>query len=167
MLSMAGYAVASYIMNSKDRHNGNLLIDNKGHIVHIDFGFILEISPGGNLGFETASFKLSHDMVPLIDPSGNLSSDTYKHFEDLVVKGFITAREHMQEIVSLFELQGSSGLPCFQRGRPITHMKQRFMPNLTDAQAASKIKKRVRDSYDKWSTGFYDVVQYVQQGIHF
>lgn len=59
----AGYAVASFLLQSKDRHNGNLLIDGAGRIVHIDFGFILEISPGGNLGFENAGFKMSHEMV--------------------------------------------------------------------------------------------------------
>ena len=44
------------------------MIDNEGHLVHIDFGFILGISPGKNLGVEAASFKLNHEMTMLVDP---------------------------------------------------------------------------------------------------
>lgn len=39
--SLAGYSVFCYIFNVKDRHNGNIMLTRFGHILHIDFGFMM------------------------------------------------------------------------------------------------------------------------------
>ena len=48
MESLAGYSILTYIMQVKDRHNGNILLHDDGHLIHIDFNFMLSTSPGGS-----------------------------------------------------------------------------------------------------------------------
>ncbi|KAL3538950.1 hypothetical protein ACH5RR_002316 [Cinchona calisaya] len=165
IISSAGYAVASLLLQPKDRHNGNLLFDNVGSLVHIDFGFILETSPGGNMRFESAHFKLSHEMTQLIDPSGSMKSDTWYQFVSLCVKGYLAARRYMDGILNTVLLMLDSGLPCFSRGDPIGNLRKRLHPEMSEREAANFMIRTCTDAYNKWTTSGYDLIQYLQQGI--
>ncbi|XP_043723692.1 phosphatidylinositol 4-kinase alpha 1-like isoform X2 [Telopea speciosissima] len=165
IISSAGYAVASLLLQPKDRHNGNLLFDNVGRLVHIDFGFILETSPGGNMRFESAHFKLSHEMTQLLDPSGVMKSETWQHFVSLCVKGYLAARRHMNGIINTVLMMVDSGLPCFSRGDPIGNLRKRLHPEMSEREAANFMIKTCVDAYNKWTTAGYDLIQYLQQGI--
>lgn len=82
--SLAAYSMISYVLQLKDRHNGNVLIDSEGHIIHIDFGFMLSNSPG-SVGFEAAPFKLTHEYVQVL---GGLGSPDYEDFKLLCKQAF-------------------------------------------------------------------------------
>lgn len=75
--SLAGYSLVCFILQIKDRHNGNIMIDNDGHILHIDFGFMLTNAPGKGLNFEKAPFKLTDEFVNVMN---GLESKYFKIF---------------------------------------------------------------------------------------
>lgn len=64
--SLAAYSLVCYILQIKDRHNQNILLDKDGHVVHIDFGFLLTNSPGNGLKFEDVPFKLTNEFVKVM-----------------------------------------------------------------------------------------------------
>lgn len=65
----------------KDRHNGNLLVDDEGHLIHIDFGFMLGIAPGG-INFEAAPFKLTREFLEIMDSnSEGKASEAFDYFK--------------------------------------------------------------------------------------
>src|SRR3546814_3467027 len=109
--SLACYAIVCYLLAIKDRHNGNLLFDSEGHIIHIDFGFLLGISPGGNLGFETAAFKLTNEMMDIL--GGSTESEAFQMFVEMTIRGFLAARQLLEPVMVLITAQADSGLPCF------------------------------------------------------
>ena len=75
-----------YILQIKDRHNENILIDIEGHLLHIDFGFLLSNAPGKGLQFETAPFKLTQEML---DVMGGPNSDKFRDFRRRMAQGFL------------------------------------------------------------------------------
>ena len=124
--------MACYILWVKDRHNGNL--------IHIDFGFLLGTSPGGNLGFETAAFKFSDEMYLLM--GGSTQAYPFREFLDLTVEAFLCIRKYWKEICDVVNCMSDSGLPCFLPDT-LVKLKQRLTPDLSELQAAQGMQARV------------------------
>jgi len=161
--SCAAYCIVSYLIQVKDRHNGNILLDNEGHIIHIDYGFILSCSPK-NLGFENSPFKLTPEFVEVM---GGPGGDMFEYFKILILQGLIAARKHQDKFTSLVDIiRAGSQLPCFSNSSStVQAMKNRFHLNLTEEQLHSLVDTMVDQSIHSLTTKLYDNFQYFTNGI--
>lgn len=189
--SMAAYSVITYLLQFKDRHNGNIMIDDAGHIIHIDFGFCFDIAPGG-VRFERAPFKLTSEMVAVmsgtphahahvpVNPSGGggtgiplpggggshgpTTTQPYRWFESLVVKAFLASRAYSSRLTHIVALMLDSGLPCFKPDT-LKNFQDRFVLDKSEREAAEFMREMVKKSYMNVSTKGYDQFQLLTNGI--
>lgn len=159
--SMAAYSVISFLLQFKDRHNGNIMIDDAGHIIHIDFGFCFDIAPGG-VRFERAPFKLTGEMIAVM--GGSQTSQAFRWFEELTVKAFLASRQHCNHLCHVVEVMLDSGLPCF-KPETIQNFRDRFALEKTEREAADYMRELIRKSASSYSTTGYDRFQLMTNGI--
>ncbi|KAI6715924.1 phosphatidylinositol 3 [Diplocarpon mali] len=164
--SLAAYSIISYVLQLKDRHNGNVLVDNEGHIIHIDFGFMLSNSPG-SVGFEAAPFKLTQDYVDVL---GGVGSPAFDEYKKLCKQAFQALRRSADNIIELVNMMGrESKMPCFSYGvlQATNSLRQRFQLQLSAEEAEQFVETDlIGKSLGSYYTRLYDTFQYRTQGIY-
>ena len=163
--SLAAYSLICYYLKIKDRHNGNILIDMYGNIIHIDFGFILGISPG-SINFENAPFKLTKEYVEIM---GGFDSLYYQMYKDLMVKGMIISKKYVDNIINIAEIMSKgSKMPCFFKKNKddiFQKFRERFHENKKDEEFIKIVDDMINTSYDNFRTNQYDNFQKLTNGI--
>jgi len=168
--SMAAYAVVCFLLQVKDRHDGNVLLDREGHIIHIDYGFMFTNSPG-QINFERAPFKLTQELVEVM---GGRHSVVFMHFRELCVQGFLHARRSQSKILLLVEMMASGlgrelGLPCFSKGpaETVSLLRRNFLPGQSEEECVSYVHSLIDQSFDNWTTRQYDNYQRISKGVSY
>ena len=164
--SLAGYSILTYIMQVKDRHNGNILLHDDGHLIHIDFNFMLSTSPGG-INFESSPFKLTREYLEVMDSDDTgIASEAFNYYKVLCIQGYLAVRKHAERIIMLVEMMSASGCPCFKAGpRVLNNLRKRFNLGATEEQCVEIMLSMISDSMDAWCTRQYDFYQRVLNGI--
>ena len=98
--SLAGASLLCYALDVKDRHNGNIMLDRAGRLVHIDFGYMLGRTPGG-LNFEDAPFKLPDEYVRVL---GGVGSDAWVAFSTALAGGLHALAADLHELQTTLAL---------------------------------------------------------------
>ncbi|RLN63692.1 hypothetical protein BBP00_00003953 [Phytophthora kernoviae] len=164
--SLAAYSIVCYVFQIKDRHNGNILLDTDGHVIHIDFGFLLTNSPGSNWNFERAPFKLTDEFVELM---GGPRSSTFRYFRSLCIRAYLALRRNMDQIVLLVEMMlvGNDDLPCFAGGKKavIEGLRARLKPGARTSTCQVFVNQLIDQSINNWRTRWYDKYQRACLGI--
>lgn len=149
--SLVGYSLASYLLQIKDRHNGNIMIDSFGHIIHVDFGFIFGKYPG-ILYLENAPFKFSAEYLELID---------LEQFKNIFVRGFKILRKHREKLTRLVEVMEDTGY-CdkFTFSAFLDRLRMGDSEREVEAYCHGLIAKSIKNM----GTMFYDQIQYLSNG---
>ena len=164
--SLAAYSLVCYFLEIRDRHNGNILIDINGNLMHIDFGFILGIGPGGKT-FEQAPFKLTEEYVEILD---GIDSDIFEYFKSMLFVGFVEIRKHFETLWQIIEItyRGNNDLPCF-KDRNIEDIKKFFMSKFKfdelELNLHGFVDPLIEESYANGRTSQYDTFQSLTNGI--
>ena len=163
--SLAAYSLICYYLQIKDRHNGNIMIDIEGNLIHIDYGFILGISPG-NLNFESAPFKLTQEYIDIMDGE---DSEMFVLYKSLMVKGMIESKKHVESFVNLIEIMAKgSVMPCFENKNIkdiIYKFRQRFYVDKKEEDFIRIVDDLVCSSKNNFWTRKYDYFQKLTNGI--
>lgn len=151
LYSLVGYSLASYILQLKDRHNGNILIDGFGHIIHVDLGFTFGMHPG-IISVENAPFKFSSEYLELVDD---------QEFKALFISGFKALRRHKEKLSRLVEIMQDSGY--FEKSA-----LEQFLDRLrlldSDDEIGLFCLSLIDKSIRNMRTMFYDQFQYLSNG---
>ena len=103
--SLAISCCISYLLGLGDRHLDNIMINKKGQIFHIDYGYLLE-NPKTHI-FGSPNIRITQGMVDFL---GGIHGNYYKEFNNYLIYVYDIMRLYKNIIVDYYEIMGSQQL---------------------------------------------------------
>lgn len=139
--SCAGYCVITYLLGVGDRHLDNLLLSDAGHLIHVDFGYILGRDPK----LFPPPMKLNKEMV---EAMGGTGSPEYQKFREHCYNAFLILRRSANIILSLFSLMLDTGVPdiALEPDKTVQKVKDKFCLDFNEEEAVKHVQSLIDES---------------------
>jgi len=142
------------------------MLDSEGHLVHIDFGFILSRT----VKIEKAPFKLTEEYIDLL---GGLESKGFSQYVTLFIEGFLAIRRNYEKILLLVEMTinsqslGTQICPCLNEENQdvLIELRKRFKLGRSETFIRKYVSELIAEAKDSWRTDVYTTYQRIMNNI--
>jgi hypothetical protein len=156
MKSLAYWTIITYLFGIGDRHLENIMITNDGVLFHIDFSFIL----GQEAKILVPYIRMSEELIEVMGGRDG----KYGEFKSLCSKIFMSLRKYYIQFSELFLLLLSFHIPIEYLNLKQSYIENqiitRFLPGLSDKEAAHIIDDLIENSCDTFGQKMSDYLHY-------
>lgn len=147
--SLAISSCLSYILGLGDRHLDNIMINKKGQIFHIDYGYLME-NPITNI-FGAPVIRVTSEMIDFL---GGQNSVFYGQFKEYVIKVFDILRLYGNIILNYYYILGHENIINWEDFRK--KITNRFLTGLSCKDVEISLIKEIEMSTNSYSAYFMD-----------
>lgn len=161
--SCGSNALLTYMLGIGDRNLHNLLLKQNGHIINIDFSYIL----GDDPKFNTTEMSISKGMVDML---GGKNSEGFVSLQQFCSDGFKAIRLHSSFwfIILMYMANSKPSMLPYTNAKEYicTFHQERLMHNYTDEECSIRIREIVeKSSSSSWTQMFSDYSHSVSTSI--
>jgi phosphatidylinositol 3-kinase len=155
-ISMATSCCITYLLGLGDRHLDNIMVNQRGQIFNIDYGYILDNPMTNVLG--APNIKVTSDMIDFL---GGTNSEYYKFFEDYLLYVYDIMRLYKNIIVDHYDLLGNEQMIDWNRYKD--KLETRFMTGLVCRDIKIILGNEIQSS-NSYSSYFNDICHNLGMG---
>ena len=151
--------MATYVLGIGDRHNDNIMLSERGGLVHIDFGhFLGHFKKWKGIKRERAPFVLTPECAYVM---GGKDSEDFQRFIKLACEAYNILRRHAALFINLFAMMLSTGIPELRSEKDINFLRDALSLELTEEEASKKLTRLIYECLGTKSTQINNYIHIV------